>query len=128
MNALRAHYYTSVGGDIQAQEKVREALWQIGFAPAVFKKDTQSKKSKGVDIALARDMLAHAFRDNYDAAVLVAGDGDYLPLLEEVRRLGKLIHIVFFRSSGLNDSLRLEADIFHDLAALFLDRWRSYQG
>jgi len=31
--------------------------------------------------ALTKDMLSHAFRDNYEVAVLVAGDGDYVLFL-----------------------------------------------
>ena len=40
-------------------------------------------KAKGVDIALTTDMLSNAFLGNYDVAVLVAGDGDYVPLVEQ---------------------------------------------
>src|SRR4051794_12186407 len=45
--------------------------------------------AKGVDISLTKDMLVQAFLGNYDIAVLVAADGDYLPVVEEVKRLGK---------------------------------------
>ena len=44
-------------------------------------------RAKGVDIALTKDLLSHAFLDNYDAVVLVAGDGDYVPVVEELKRL-----------------------------------------
>jgi uncharacterized LabA/DUF88 family protein len=65
----------------------------------VFKKDKQGRKTKGVDITLTRDMLSHAFRGNYDVARLIAGDGDYLPLIEEVKRLGKRVQVCFFDMS-----------------------------
>src|SRR3990172_7118801 len=32
---------------------------------------------KGIDIKLATDMLVHAFRGNYEVAVLVSGDNDF---------------------------------------------------
>ena len=35
-----------------------------------------TRRSKGVDIILTKDMLSHAFPGNFDAALLVAGDGD----------------------------------------------------
>src|SRR6266516_1018861 len=44
---------------------VKEALWTLGFSPEVFKKSRQDQKAKGVDIARARDILGHAYRDNY---------------------------------------------------------------
>lgn len=49
---LRAPYYTSVAGDDLLLTQVKDALWNLGFSPAVFKKDSQSKKTKGVDITL----------------------------------------------------------------------------
>ena len=50
-----------------------------------------------MDIQLATDMLSNGFSDNYDIAILVAGDADYVPLIEEVQRLGKLVYVTFFR-------------------------------
>jgi NYN domain len=72
--AIRAYYYTSLVGDEQRILAVREALYELGFSPEVFKKSRQGTKAKGVDIALARDILGHAYRDNHDVAVLMAGD------------------------------------------------------
>jgi uncharacterized LabA/DUF88 family protein len=37
---------------------------------------------KGVDIQLATDMITHSFKNNYDVAVLVAGDTDYVGALQ----------------------------------------------
>jgi uncharacterized LabA/DUF88 family protein len=125
-HATRAHYYTSVQGDEPKVEGINEALWNIGFAPMVFKKDRTRIRSKGVDIALTTDMLSHAFRDNYDVAVLYAGDGDYVPLVEEVKRLGKAVYVGFFGGSGLNDKLRLASDQFLFMDDAFLEGWRRY--
>src|SRR5262245_6026602 len=106
-DAIRAHYYTSAVGDDDALAKIRERLREIGFDPHVFKRDPKRNRSKGVDIALTKDMLSHAFLNNYDAAVLVAGDGDYMPLVEEVKRLGKIVYVAFFTGdgAGLNPDL-----------------------
>jgi uncharacterized LabA/DUF88 family protein len=80
-------------GDDPTLDSVRKQISGLGFNPVVFKRDSDQKKAKGVDIALTKDMLSHAFRDNYQIAVLVAGDGDYVPLVEEVKRLGKLVDV-----------------------------------
>ena len=74
---IRAYYYTSVVGDSEKVKTVEKEIRELGFQPRVFKKPRRSEKSKGVDIALATDFLSNAFLDNYDAAILVAGDGDY---------------------------------------------------
>ena len=34
------------------------------------------------------------FEDHYDVAVLIAGDGDYVPLVEEVKSLGKVVYVL----------------------------------
>jgi len=81
--ATRAYYYTSVTGDTERIDAIRRALWDLGFEPDVFKRKKNGEKAKGVDIALSKDLLSHAYLDNYDVAVLIAGDGDYIPLLEE---------------------------------------------
>jgi len=49
----------------------------------------QQRREKGVDIALAVDMLEHAFRDNYDTAMLCTGDSDFVPVLRAVKSAGK---------------------------------------
>ena len=74
---------------------------------------------------MAKDFLSHAFLDNYDVAVLVAGDGDYVPLITEVKRLGKVVYVAFFRDCGLSTELHLAADMFFEIEDFFLERWRS---
>ena len=116
-NCFRAHYYASVSGDEGTVVQVREQLRNLGFEPHVFKK-VRGSKGKGVDIALTKDMISHAFRGNYEGVALVSGDGDYLPLIEEVKRLGKIVHLYAFES-GLSPELRLAADGYSDVAEKF---------
>jgi uncharacterized LabA/DUF88 family protein len=85
-HAIRANYYTSLTGNDLKILSVKQALRALGFHPEVFKKVRREEKAKGVDIALVKDFLSHAFLDNYDVAVLVAGDWDYVPLITEVKR------------------------------------------
>lgn len=127
--ALRAFYYTSVKGAESERTAVRGALKELGFHPQVFEKKvrrgradengTQVLRSKQVDIQLATDLLSNAFRGNFDAAVLVAGDGDYVPLVEEVKRLGKLVFVYFFESVT-SPELKLCADGFSDITDEFI--------
>jgi uncharacterized LabA/DUF88 family protein len=95
---VRAYYYTSVVGDEQRIRSVQEALFETQFTPKVFKR-SKTRRSKAVDITLATDMLGHAHRGDYDVAVLCAGNGDYVPLVEEVKRLGKGVRVAFFEGS-----------------------------
>jgi len=124
-NAIRAHYYTSVVGDEEKIRSVKDYLWRINFQPSVFKKRKQDDKSKGVDIALTTDLLSGAYNNNFDRAVLVAGDGDYVPLINEVKRLGKVVHVLFFENEGLSDDLRLASDyLWGGFEQMFLEQWR----
>jgi len=124
-HAIRSFYYTSVVGDELRIAGVTEALWKLGFQPEVYKKAKGQVKAKGVDIALSKDFLSNAFLHNYDVAVFVAGDGDYVPLVKEVKRLGKVVYVAFFSKSGLNPDLRLASDMFFAMDEFFLDRWKQ---
>ena len=122
---VRAHYYTSLTGTDHDITAVRTALRVLGFEPRVFKREVKGRPSKGVDIALATDLLGHAFRDNLDAAVVIAGDGDYVPMIEEVKRLGKRVYVAFLaKDSGLNARLELAADEFFPLERWFERSWK----
>jgi uncharacterized LabA/DUF88 family protein len=91
----------------------------------VFKRDAQTKRSKGVDIALAKDFLCNAFFNNYDVAVLYAGDGDYVPIVNEVKRMGKVVYVAFFYEAGLSPALRLASDEYFPLDEFFCKQWRQ---
>ena len=125
-NAIRAHYYTSVVGDEEKIRSVKNHLWEMNFQPTVFKKRKQTDRSKGVDIALTTDLLSGAYNNNFDRAVLVAGDGDYVPLINEVKRLGKVVHVLFFENEGLSDDLCLASDyLWGGFEQMFLTQWRK---
>ena len=124
--AARAYYYTSHKGNPDAIREIEEQLWNLKFSHQVFKKNRQGEKAKGVDIALTKDMLVHAFLNHYSHAFLFAGDGDYVPLVEEVKRLGKRVMIYFFKDEGLSPELRLAADGFSDITGRFVQQWIAH--
>lgn len=115
----RSYYYAAVQGDDIKLDDVRGALLALEFTPRVFRKP-KGGKSKGVDVSLTTDVLTHAHQGSYQACVLVAGDGDYVPLVQEVKRLGRNVFLAFFKENGLNPELHLEADDFLDLTDLLL--------
>jgi len=119
--AVRAYYYTSMGGDEDKLRGIRAHIKDVGFEPVVFKKESRTRKTKGVDISLTTDMLSHAYQNNYDTAILVAGDGDYTPLIAAVKRLGKNVNVAFFsQDNGLSDAVFFGCDQFFKLEAVFL--------
>jgi uncharacterized LabA/DUF88 family protein len=76
----------------------------------VFRK-TKGRGSKRVDITLTTEMLSHAARRNYETAVLVAGDEDYVPLVTAVQGEGRRV-VLWFLADGLSPALRRAADHF----------------
>jgi uncharacterized LabA/DUF88 family protein len=93
---VRKYYYTALQGDFPLIEKTEERLKGLEFeSPRVFKR-IKDRDSKQVDIALATDMLTHAFRKHYDVAILVAGDEDYVPLVRAVQGEGARVYDGFF--------------------------------
>ena len=75
---------------------------------------------KGIDVQLATDMLTHSFRNNYDVAILVAGDNDYVGALQAVKDSGKHIEVALFGKAGTSQQLRSVADVIVTINNRFL--------
>jgi len=52
---------------------------------------------KGVDIAIAVDMIQLAYSNSYDVAILVSGDGDFAKAIKAVKDQGKHVEVAFFK-------------------------------
>lgn len=61
--------------------------------------DTWEPKEKCVDIAVASNLIYYAALNEYDVAVLITGDKDFLPALSKVTALNKKAVIASFRKS-----------------------------
>jgi uncharacterized LabA/DUF88 family protein len=66
------------------------------------------------------NMLAHAYQKNYDAAVLVAGDEDYVPLVTAVKNAGWRVFI-WFVDNELSLALKRSVDYCFDIASVLCD-------
>jgi uncharacterized LabA/DUF88 family protein len=64
---------------------------------------------KKVDIKIAIDIISLAYENAYDTAVLVSGDGDFVPVVKKLKELGKGVEVWAFRYS-LANALREELD------------------
>jgi len=65
---------------------------------------------KGVDIQLATDMITHSFKNNYDVAILVAGDNDYVGAIQSVKDNGKNLEVALFGKERTSMQLRKVTD------------------
>jgi len=57
---------------------------------------------KKVDINIAIDIVSFAYENAYDTAVLVSGDGDFVPVVKRVKELGKNMDVWAFKYSLAN--------------------------
>jgi len=83
--------------------------------------DGKRRRQKAVDILLAVDLLTRAHARLFGSVVLVAGDGDFAPLVHEVKRHGVMVLVAGFEGS-VSDLLTTEADRFKQLS--FGDRYK----
>ncbi len=64
----------------------------VAYCPAC-EADMRGTEEKGVDVRMATDMISLAWIDNYDIAVLVSSDRDFVPVAEFLETRGiKVIH------------------------------------
>ena len=120
---LRVTYYDARPDDEQEAPDDRRAYWRaverrphthLGFGALRGKERRQrgDPRQKEVDTLITVHMLAGAFRNVFDTAVLVTADDDFIPVIHEVQRQGKTVVV----AGGPNSSerLRAAADIFVD--------------
>lgn len=127
---IRVNYYTYTTGNEERIDKIINEIKSLTFTkhnastlpnyiyPTVFKKAKKSAQSKGVDIQMTVDILSQVYNNNVDTVYLIAGDGDYLPIINEVIRMGKQVYLAAF-SAGLNKKLKYKVDQFHLLDDLY---------
>ena len=72
---------------------IKVSFDKIAFNEAIEKK---------VDIKIAIDIISLAYENAYDTAVLVSGDGDFVPVIKKVKRLDKNLEIWALRYSLAN--------------------------
>ncbi len=73
---------------------------------------------KGDDIHIAAEIVKEAYEDNYDIAILVSGDGDFVPCIKMVQNKEKQVVNAYFKQSmswqlkqTCNKSIKLTKEI-----------------
>ena len=65
----------------------------------VHRRQGDTMVEKGVDVMMSVDIVVGAFRDLYDTAIIVSGDGDFYPAMQAAKDLGKHTEVVAFESN-----------------------------
>jgi len=69
----------------------------------------EGNSEKGVDVYLATQIVALAYENAYDVAILISGDSDFIPALDVVHHKGKIVTVVS-STSTLSRELQRSAD------------------
>ena len=116
----QAYYYTAVENERDLYtNSFYFALKKIGYylVTKPLKIFANGEKKGNLDIEIALDMLECA--DKVDRVVLFSGDGDFAPLLEQMRRKGVKTEVVSYTNESRNPTaaeLIFAADIVTNLA------------
>ena len=73
-------------------------MFDVRLGRLVYSKNGESRQ-KGVDSLIAIDMLSKAFKKDYDEAVLVAGDSDFVEVVKAVKDAGVKVAGAFFKEN-----------------------------
>ena len=103
---LKINYYTSPVSrfdGINAYKSQQKFLSKIIEIPKLvlflgrLEKHGNSRFEKGVDVKIATDLVSSAFKDNFDVAILVSNDSDFVPAIKEVQQVGKKVWNINFQ-------------------------------
>jgi len=119
---VRIYYYNAIVGQREEPERYRNQQAFFASVSAIPYCELRLGRlvyinwpntppyEKGVDIQLTTDLLTHSFKNNYDVAILVAGDSDYVGALQAVKDNGKNIEVALFGKERTSRPLREVAD------------------
>ena len=84
-------------------------LLKLNIHPLSKEKRSRFKAST---YSLATDTLVHASHRNYETAILVAGDEDYIPLVKAVKNEGcRVLGFPGFLDNGLSPKLKQSSSL-----------------
>jgi uncharacterized protein (TIGR00288 family) len=112
-----AYMFDSVESESDPCNRMYNAFRSKGFRVITRGPNKEFGEQKEVDVAMACEILSHAYKDNYDTAIVVSGDRDFRPAIEHIQAAGKRAEVAGF-SKGMSWRLSRCCDVFHDLDPL----------
>lgn len=100
---------SDAGPSIRAYLDAVEEIPHCSVRSGELRMGKRKREQKGVDVLLAVEMLSDAHAQNFGLAFLLAGDADFVPVVDEVRRYGASV-VVIARKASLGPLLRNAAD------------------
>lgn len=110
---LRRYWFGSFSKNDGTEDRLLTALHRDVFEPHLLRQT--ERKEKGVDLALAVELLTNAFHRNFDIGWIVSGDADYAGVVKAAKRYGAVMNGMFFTGASLSPKLKLAVDEFWPL-------------
>ena len=130
---IRIYYYNAIVGLKQEPERYRSqqqffnSVQQVPYLEMRLGRlvytnmwPSSPPYEKGIDIMLTTDLLTHSFKQNYDIAILVAGDSDYVGAIQQVKNNGQNAEVALFGRQNTSRPLREVADRIIEIDGRFL--------
>lgn len=118
---IRSFYYASIPATpTPDQAGFFKKLNYLGFKTRikplreVYLNGRREYREKGVDVALATDLVSYGMRKAYDWALVVSGDQDLCDAIEHVQAQGLRVEVLFYRHA-MAEELKLLADCYRFL-------------
>lgn len=105
-NVVGTYFYTAFDSNNERQIGFLNMLTRKGI---IVKKrllkrfSSNGKKEKGIDIWLGIDLVRFADENKYDIALILTGDGDYVPSIEFIISKGRKIELWSWRHALSGD-------------------------
>lgn len=104
---VRTYYYNCPVDPRHNPEKYKQqqhffaTLYQTPYLEIALgrlqRKDDGRVTEKGVDVKIAVNMLHKAYLNQYDVAVLITGDADFVQVVQAVKDLAKHVELAYFK-------------------------------
>ncbi len=109
---VRTYYYNAATNAQDGQEQYRhqqsffEYLRSVPYLEVklgrLAKRPDGKRVEKGVDVALATDMVGNAAKNLYDTAIIISADGDFVGAVQFVKDLGKHVEVAYPQGGKLH--------------------------
>lgn len=103
---VSASYFTAIPSDRDIEDlhkgflkKIKKDLQFRVHTVPLLKIDDSFRYSKGEDILLVCELVKGALMNHWDEAILVSGDGDFVPAINMVQSFGKRVIVYAFKNS-----------------------------
>ncbi|GHU73588.1 hypothetical protein FACS189450_13650 [Spirochaetia bacterium] len=111
---IDAHYFKGrssakeLGDKVQSERIFEDILMHENivthYLPLKYNSGNNSMQEKGIDVWLALEAYELAIYKKFDILVLVAGDGDYVPLVRKLNTLGTQVMLISWDFSYNNEN------------------------